>query len=299
MAILLNIPAAYAATLFSEKIEVKVGSDIILTTDLDLMKKALKVSRPDVDQETLHQTALDALIDQALIEQFLQKIGYPITERDLDQRIETIRTSQGIQTQQEFHRVLEQQGLTIDQFRSQLRRQVEQMQFMAVIRRQVLHTFEETELKTFYRNNLNKFSKNIEIELGECLIRSSDKDAKAKEAKALYYEKNPKKFSSCVTKLSSAPSKEKKGFIGIFKKGMLREDVEALVFKLDEGETTIVRVSVGYQVLKVLKKRDLGVQKFDDVRDQIISSLESELLMKELEKTLSELKATTFIKIES
>ena len=56
---------------------------------------------------------------------------------------------------------------------------------------------------------------------------------------------------------------------------------------------------MGYQGLKVLKKRDLGVQKFDDVRDKIISSLESELLMKELEKTLSELKATTFIKIES
>jgi parvulin-like peptidyl-prolyl isomerase len=284
--------------LMSEKIEVRVGQDVILTTDLNLMIETVRSEYPDLSTTNLRKKAVETLINQSLMGQYLHQIQMGISSREVDKRIDAIIKSQGIKSHLQFSAILQQQGMSYEQFRTKLKQQMEQMQFMAIMRRQLLHTFDENELKAYYQTNKKKFSSNYELELAECVIAYGD-DPKKSEEKAFWYIDNPNKFKHCVQKWSVSASKAQNGGIGTFRQGMLREDVQTAVFKLKKGQTTVVRSPAGFQVLKVLNKKDLGPQKFEDVKAQIQTQLESDLLNKALVKTLSDLRAKTFIQIKS
>src|SRR6185369_2809256 len=116
--------------------EARVGSEIITSTDLDLMIEAVKNATPSGEKIDFRQKALQALVDQTLVTQYLGKLNMQVSDRDVDQKINSIRSANGIQTNEQFRDLLEKQGMTFDRFKSQIRRQMEQMQFANLIRRQ-------------------------------------------------------------------------------------------------------------------------------------------------------------------
>lgn len=280
---------------FKEKIEARAGTEIVTTTDLEQMIDAMKIENPHATREELRPKALQALIDQALITQFLDKMGISVSAREIDQRINSIRASNGIQNQEQFRVLLEKQGLSFDKFRSQIKRQMETAQFYGFIRRQATRTIEEQDLKAFYQNHIEQYKSNPEVEISECVVPVKTTEAAA-EKEAQEYAKDSKSFSKCLAKYNSATT-SKDGVLGKFRRGMLRDDVEVRVFSLKEGQMTVLKTHGGIQILKVLKIKNLGAQPFESVKDSIRDSLETELIQKEYQKMMSELKASTFIKI--
>ncbi|MDB5039102.1 MAG: PpiC-type peptidyl-prolyl cis-trans isomerase, partial [Bacteriovoracaceae bacterium] len=288
-----NEPAT-SKNLFSEKIEVQVGSEIITTTDLQLMEDAIKAEQPSVNSGSVPKMAKDAAVDQKLISNYLNQINFPVTDKDVDQRINSIRSAKGIQNSDQFRSLVEASGLTFDRFRAQVKLQMEKMQFMNVVRRSASHTPDETELRAYYKNNADQFQKNIQIDLSECVIPLG-KNPKETEEKAAGFINKPKQFDTCVKKESQSPSAAKGGHIGTFGWGVLPEDVEAKVYHLKQGEVAMVRQPGAIQLLKVTKVKDLGPVSFEVAQEKIRERLESEILQKELQKTLSDLRSTTFI----
>ncbi|MBN8553832.1 MAG: SurA N-terminal domain-containing protein [Deltaproteobacteria bacterium] len=290
-----GIISAFDSKPLSEKIEARVGSEIITSTDLDLLVEAMKAATPADEKVDFRQKALQALIDQTLMSQYLAKLNMQVSDRDVDQRINSIRSSNGIQDSTQFRELLEKQGMTFERFRTQLRKQMEQMQFANLIRRQAVHTIEDKELLSYYKAHADIYKSTPEIELQECVVPVKKTEAEAIKS-AEFYIKNPKKFSECIKKYSDA-SGPNSGALGKFRRGSLREDVEAKVFNLKSGEVTMMKAPNGIQLLKVTKITNLGAQKFEDVKEQIREHIENEIVQKEFQKTLSELKSSTFIKI--
>lgn len=274
---------------FKEKIEARAGSEIITTTDLEQMVETMKIENPQASEKDLRQRALQTLIDQALISQFLDKMGITVTDREIDQRINSIRTANGIQSQEQFRALLEKQGLSFDKFKTQLKRQMESGQFYGFIRRQATHTIEEKDLRAYYQNNMDRYKSNLEIEIEECIVPSTQDD-KAAESEAIEFSKATKGFSKCAAKHSST-------VLGKFQRGMLRDDIESKVFSLKPSEVAMFKTRGGYQLLRVTKIKNLGAQSFESVKESIRESLETEIVQKEYQRMMSELKASTFIKI--
>lgn len=287
------------STLFSEKIEAKVGTQIITSTDVHLVAEQLenRAQEPKTST-TLRKAALERLVEQALIKEYLASVQMEISEQDVDRRINSIRSAQGIESLEEFRRFIETQGLSFSAFRKQVRDQMEQAQFFQVLQRQTLQTISENELKAYYNANLSKFQHNYEVELQECLIPFGE-ERELIMKRAEYYRNNPNKFDECVSHYSRSASKAQKGIIGAFRAGSLREEVETLVFKLSKNQVGLVQLPGAVQLLKVISKRDLGPRSFEDVKDEIKQAVEMERIEKAREKLLSELRASTFIKIES
>lgn len=284
----------------SEKIEARVGQEIITSTDLDLMIEAIKSDKVNdrlaMDPTALRKRALDTLIDQRLMSIYLNQLNMPVSDRDVDQRVNAIRAMNGIQTSDQFRKLLESQGMSFESFRAQVKRQMEQMQFVNLIRRQSTRTLEEKEIRTYYNDHQKEFAQSKEIELKECVL-SAAKNPKLAEKLAGDYVAHPEKFNECVSSHSEGSTKEQGGLLGVFQKGMLRDDIEAQVFTLNLNEVAKIPGESGFQLLKVTKITDLPPQKFEDVKEKIKERLDNEMTQKELQKILGDLRASTFIKI--
>lgn len=284
------------APLHSERIEAKVGAEIITSSDVSNMLKTLGALSRGEPETALKKRALDSLIERALIRTYLSKMGGSISAKEIDQRINSIRSQNGIASQDEFKAMIAAQGLSFDQFREQVQYQLEHMQFVNFMRRQSQRTIEEKDLKDFYQKNKSQYSNNYEVELQECVLPFGQAPQEI-EALAESFRKKPETFGTCVKKYSQSPSKSADGMLGKFQSGILREDVERQVFALEKNQVAIIQQQGALQLLKVKTKSPLGPQSFESVKERIREKLEGDIIQREIEKTMADLRATTFIQI--
>lgn len=280
-----------------ERIEARVGTQIITTSELRAMEALIKSLEPrNPSEKTLRQRALDLLIEQALIRDFLAKREMAISEQDIERRVQGLRSSQGLSSYEELQQLLASKGGSLEQLRTDLRMQLENQAFFAAIKREGLQSIQESDLKNYYQQNRDQFDQNIELTVQECMI-----DAAAEKADALVskYVSQPGLFEECVRLHSISPSKARQGMLGSITRGILREEVESVLFSTAVGRVARVSLPNATQLLKVLSKKNLGAQSFDQARSQIESILEAQQMNKAKERVLNELRSSTFIKIES
>lgn len=289
--------SAKSSVMLTEKIEARVGSQIITSTDLNIMMERMKQDS-DASSKTIRAKALDFLVDQALIEQYLDRMQMSVTSREVDQQVDAIRTSNGISNTDDFRNLLKAQGMGFQAFRQNLKNQLERTKFYQLIRRQTLLTITDNDLKSYYSKNQNQFSNNYEVELQECLIPYDDKEKLALQL-AREFQKKPKKFGECVNKHSQSPSATSDGKIGSFKQGQLREDISNKVFPLETGEVALIKLPGAVQLLKIISKKDHGPIEFSEVKDQLKQAYEQEVMTQEFKRQLSELRIKTNIKTAS
>lgn len=283
----------------SEKIEAQVGQQIITSTDLALAEDQLKSQLLDKKSpEALKKMALDRLVDQALIKEYLRSSNMEVSDQDVERQLNSMRAAQGIASMADLKTYLENQGSSFAALKNQIRNQMEMSQFYQVLNRQSLRSLTENDLMSYYQRHQNKFSSNFEIEVQECFIPLANNEKAAKSARKKY-ESNPKMFSECVEKISVAPSKMNNGRLGSFRRGDLRSDVEVLIFSLEKNQIASIPQPGGIQLLKVIEKKDLGPKSFEEAKEEIKKALEAERLEAAREKVLSQLRSSTLIKIDS
>lgn len=286
--------------LYTEKIEARVGSTIITSTDLRLAMVSIEsqLNEPK-SSKTLQSAALNSLIERTLIRQYLERVGMAVSDQEIERRINSIRVAQGAASLEDFRSMLESQGMSFESFKKQVREQMEINQFLSVIRRQTNSNIEEQELKAFFKNNPEKFSKNYEVTLKECVIPFQNRGPEQVQSEVEQYIESPSKFDKCVNDLSQSPSRLNGGSLGSFKRGMLREEVEQKVFAANQGEVVSVALPNAVQLIQVTKKEDLGSLSFESAKDEVERMLQDERIEKARDQVLSDLKAQTFIKIET
>lgn len=278
----------------SERIEARVGNEIITSTDLKARMDLMAAERRNPDRRTV----LDALIDEVLVKQFLDQNGLSVSDKDIELRIQAMKERSGAKTNEEFQLMAASQGINLDQIRTQLRRESERAQFFGAMKRQSAKTIEENDLRAYFQANQSDFANTFEVSLRECVVPYGA-DVKKAEEVAESFVKAPKRFSSCVKTVSASPSAQNNGELGTFKRGSLREEVERLVFAAEAGAVVEVPLARGIQLIKIESKKNLGPRSFEDAREDIRRILEDEIVEKEVQKTLSELRSKTFIQIPS
>lgn len=279
--------------IFREKIEVHVGSEIITTTDLELMVENLRPLMAGASETDIWRRARDIAIDQKLMSIQLRKNEMSAAiDNEVEKRLNSVSGDKN------FKQMLEAKNLTIERFRASLKTQLEKSQFMNLIRRNAAKTPDENDLKMYFKNLPEQAKRNFEIELSECFIPFGAAPQDARQ-KAEFFVKNPSKFGDCVKNISQSQSAAKGGKIGSFTWGVLPEDVESRVAHLKAGEIALNHRPDGLQLLKVEKSKSLGPVTFELAKDRIREHLENEIWEQEYNRTLSDLRANTFIKIES
>ncbi|MCF7858293.1 MAG: peptidylprolyl isomerase [Candidatus Cloacimonetes bacterium] len=154
--------------------------------------------------------------------------------------------------------------------------------------------FEQSDIQDHFKSNLKKFSTPEKADTSHILVDTEDEclDIQKKIAEGeLTFEEAAKAHSKC-------PSKEKGGNLGLYPKGQMVPEFEAVAFNMGKGEISEpVKTQFGYHIIKLNEKQKAAEAKFDDVKETVTKDLISLKQREEYTKKITDMRDKYTIKM--
>ncbi|MGQ0734958.1 MAG: peptidylprolyl isomerase [Acidobacteriota bacterium] len=273
-----------------EQILVKVNGDIITKTDLEQRQiAALRQRDPnfrpsnDTDlQKALVEVTPEVIVnavDEMLLVQRGRELGYSLGNEQFRNIVENIKKENKLETEEAFQAALKQEGLSIDDLRRQLERQmlvsrVQQVEVMGKI------GVTEDEVRKFYEAARDTFITQPQLTLREILVTvpgsdrginvAEDDAARAKAEGIMKRLEGGEPFQELAAEVSDSPSKANGGLIGPISRTDLSPELLQEIDPLKVGQTTrVLRGARGYQIIKLETATERKVKTIDEARAEI------------------------------
>jgi peptidyl-prolyl cis-trans isomerase SurA len=280
-------PAPAPKTEILEQILVKVNGDIITKTDLEarqvgaLRQRTQQLSDDELKKAIVELTPdlLVEAVDEILLLQRGKELGYKVTDEQFKRVIENIRKENKLESDEQFAAALKQEGLSIEQLRKNLEKQmvIRQVQDVEVFAKLGIT---DEEAQTYYNAHKAEFTTAAAITLRELLVAvktdgksinvAADETAKAKAEDAVKRARAGEKFAALVAELSDAPSKANGGVVGPLSLDELDPGVRKLIEGLKPGGVTdVFRTPTGYALIQIESSSEPVIKTFEAARDDI------------------------------
>ncbi len=302
--------ALSADVMILEEIIVKVNDGIILrseyerTLEQDRLELLADASLTDAErEEQLRQrekSVLRDMIDQRLLVQKGEELGIEVQAQVLRQRDEIMRRN-NIESTDEFEAwVLERTGEPAEDLMDRMRENfLSQAVLGQEVSRRVIVTRDEIE--EYYEAHKDEFVRSEGVRLSQILISlEGDGDAKRKQAEEVHERvERGEPFAEMARRFSEdEATKELGGDIGIYRRGMLREEIESSVFGQRQGHITdILEVPNGLLILRVDQNYSEGLAELEEVQEEIRATISGPRFQPEIRQYLSELRTQSYIEI--
>ena len=296
-----------------EQILVKVNGDIFTKTDLEARQiVALRQRAGQSSDEELRKAIAEVTpgllvdaVDEMLLLQRGKELGYKVTEEQFKRVVDNIRKENKLDTDEAFTEALKQEGLTLEQLRKNLEKQmvINQVQQVEVLGKIGIS---EAEAQAYYAEHPNEFTTAATLTLRELLVTvktdgtsinvAADEEAKAKAEQALARARAGEPFATLVAEYSEAPTKATGGLVGPLSPEELNPAIRKLVAPLKPGEfTEVFRATNGYALIQVETMTTPEVKGYDDARDEIAQKVYEGKRMVEVEKYMRKLRGEAII----
>lgn len=280
--LLASLSAQNAAAELVSGIVAIVNDEIITTNDLakefQLMSRESNRKEPFSPEEMarLRSTAVTRLVDRSLVNQKIRDLDIKVSEDEIRQSIEDVK-KQNNMTQERLIEALSGQGLSFDQYKAQIKEQLERIRLMSQeVKSKVQVSLRE--VQGYYQANRSKYGEQ-ELYRARHILLGIPKDAaeadlvkiKEKADRVLREARGGADFIELAKKYSDDPNVTKDGGeLGTFKKGDLLPEMEAVVLKLNPGEVSEpVRSRTGFHIIKLEQKLMGDSKPFDEVKGEI------------------------------
>jgi parvulin-like peptidyl-prolyl isomerase len=254
--------------------------------------------------EVTPQLILEA-VDELLLIQRGRELGLALGDEQFNSILANIKSSNNIETDEQFQAALKQEGMTLADLRVALERQ---MLASEAQRRDVVDKISVTdaEARAYYEAHKQEFTTPSEVTLREILVEvpvsdrgvnvAQDDEARVKAEDLGKRLLGGEPFPRLAAEFSDAPSKANGGLIGPIKRDELAETLQARIDKMKVGDVSeVMRTARGYQILKLESRTETRVRTFDDARNDISNKVGAEKMTGERLKYLEKLRAQATI----
>ena len=263
---------------------VAVVNDEIITSyavekeKASILKEAERQQPPPAPQTLvrLDEKALDRLIDKKLVEQKVRELDIRITEEEVRQAIEDVKRQNKL-SQESLVSALANQGLSFDQYKVQIREQLERLRLVSQEVRSKIQVGER-EMREYYEANPGRFggednfrARNIYFKLDDKMPADQVKKVMTTAMSVLYEARAGKDFAELARQYSEEPSaKTTGGDLGTFRKGDILPEFEESLTRMKPGEVSdLIYVTGGLHIVK-LEERFAGTPKpFEQVKAEV------------------------------
>jgi len=288
-----------------------VNDDIITISDYiiehDTIYDLLRSQFQGEEFTKQYEKEKEGLLERMIIERLLiqESIRQDIRstadiEGQIRSMVDGIKKQYNIESDEEFRRLMAQQGVDYDAWIAQQEKNIlQQALIFSEVGRSI--AIDETDVVNYYDLYPEEFTTLPTYKLKGIYISSEDKSEP--EAQAKMEEVNEKlaageELESLAGQYSEGPEKESQGDIGIYTKGDMDKTLEQAVENLEEGSfSSWVKISSGWFLLKLDEKTESRLRPFEEVKKDI----ENELFMQEqqvkIQAYIADLKKRSFIKI--
>lgn len=274
-------PIAAHAELVSGIVAV-VNDDIVTTLDLEneIQQMAREAGRRDpltpAERAPLKPVAVNRLVDRKLVDQKIRELDIKISEEEVRQSIEEVKKQNNF-SQERLVEALAGQGLSFDQYKTQLREQLERLRLMSQeVKAKVQVGIKE--IMDFYQANRARYGESELFKARHILLKipkdagEADIDKIRKKADGIVKEaRGGGDFAEMAKKYSDDPNAATdSGELGTFKKGDLLPEMEAVVMNLNQGEVSEpIKTKGALHIIKLEKRFQGNVRPFDEVKGEI------------------------------
>lgn len=230
-------------------------------------------------QKELKQSAIDMLIDDLLMRQFLRKVAKPPTPEEMGKELEELKTA------------LKKQDKTLDQFLRESKQTEEQLRQDMVARLQwkaylVARFPDDTQLKAYYEANKPFFDK-VFVRASHILVKfngnatAAEKQAARNKLETIRQDIVAGKisFADAARKYSECPTKDKGGDIGSFPfKFVVVDPFAKAAFSMKKGDVSeVVTTDFGVHLIMVTDRTAGEPSSFDRLRETIREVMAQEM----------------------
>ncbi|MCU0252415.1 MAG: peptidyl-prolyl cis-trans isomerase [Vicinamibacterales bacterium] len=296
-----------------EQILVKVNGEIISKTELEnrqvaaLRQRAQQMSDEELKKAIAAITpeVLVDAVDELLLLQRGKELGYKVTDEQFKRVLENIRKENKLESDEQFNAALKQEGISIEQLRKNLEKQmvINQVQQVEVAGKVGIS---ESEAQAYYDEHKNEFTTAASLTLRELLVAvksdgksvnvAADEAAKTKAEGLLARARAGEPFAALVAEASDAPSKASGGVVGPLSAEELDPGVRKLIEGLKPGSVTeVFRTGGGYALLQVDALTPPVVKAFDTARDDIAQKVYESKRNAEFGRYLAKLRSQAII----
>ncbi len=276
-----------------DKIVAVVNGEAILLSELEEtqgqflaeMKRLKKVDALGSPSE-VKKKVLDQMINERLVTQEIERRGLSANETTIGSAIESVMQQNGFKSLEELRKALKEEGLTLDEYRISLKKQIETSRIMnSHVRAKVSVTDEDVEAA--YRKRLNQAPSKTQMVVK--MIYKKKPQANLQIMNRLKREIEAGiPFELVARRETEGPAKEEGGNIGLVSPNDLQPELANALVKLNSSEISpVIETKNGFYLLQCIDKK------------QIVSNDHShtkELIREELTKLETEKSFDLFIR---
>jgi peptidyl-prolyl cis-trans isomerase SurA len=292
-----------------------VGDDIILLSEVytrsqpafvQISRAAAQQGGGDISAQkaALIKQTLETMIDETLITQQAKEMNITVTSDEVDMAIENMARENNMDMAT-FEKALEAQGMQIDKYRKDMRRDILKYKVLNLrVRGRI--KIGDKEARQFFNIQVRDVRKSgyfigahilIRVPAGAkpvevAKLRARALDIKAKIESGQSFAELAKKYSEDEV---TAPYG---GSLGKRSPGDIPRVLDQIFLDMEQGEIAgPVRTNAGFHILKMVKREDLGVKPFAEVKSKILNQLMQEEMIRQQKIWLKELRQKVFIDV--
>jgi peptidyl-prolyl cis-trans isomerase SurA len=256
-----------------------VNDEVITTLEVDReylqMQKDLERA-PAGEKPPVKSDALNRLVDKKLIDQKIRELDIKVPDDEVRAAIEDVKKQNSL-SQEALVQALAGQGLTFDQYKNQLKEQLERVRMMGQEVRSKVQVGER-EIRDYYDANRAKYGVE-ELFHARHIFFKVDKKAGAEELARTEALANSvlkeavagKDFAQLAKKYSTDPAAAKDGGdLGTFRKADMLPEIGETVASMKPGQVSpLVLSPAGLHIIKLEEKSISAGKSFDEVKTTI------------------------------
>ena len=304
---------ALAQTKTVEEIVARVNNDIILKSEYEARKTALRAELaepaprgPGLSGAQLEKAfedrskfLLQELVDETLLLQQAKEMGLS-ADLEVIKTMERLRQERKHATLESLEKEIVEAGYSLDEFKRGIQtRYLSQQVLQREVYGRVIVTTEE--MRKYYDEHVKDFDRPAGIRVRAIFVYTENRgpeeiaSQRKKAEEALAAVKKGDEFAEIASKYSEADTAQEGGDLGFFVKGELAAPLEEAASKIEKGQTTdVLTLPYGFVILKLDDKHNGGILPFELAQREINEILWQKGINPKIREYLTKLRCDGF-----
>jgi len=269
--------------------------------------QAMEAAPPGPEREQnrlrLMRAVYTRLLADRLLEAQVRELKIEVSDAEVQAAIEDKKRQYKIDDAT-LERALAGEGLTLETYRAQLRKQIAANRVLMERVGPRIRVGDD-DVRAYHVQHAAEFVTDVEVRARHVFLPVAADASAADEArvkaladKVVARARGGEDFAKLARELSQGPSAKEGGDLGWLKRGVVQPEVERAVFALAAGDVSDpIRAKTGFQILKVEERRGGAPRAFDEVKEEIRNRLALDQQDAALQQYLAELKKEAVVEV--
>ena len=295
-----------------DRILVVVNDKIITQSDFnnvfDPIKKRIESALSGAEREKTLRDSREAIlarmIDNILIDQEAAKMGILVEEEEISGAIKNILTQRKL-TMTDFEKILDQEGLSMEAYRKEIRDQMVRSRIVRYELRSLI-IVTDAEIGDYYMNNRRDYDGQEAVHIKQIIMFFPGQDNQEEKEKIngvmqdiLRQLRAGESFDKLAIRFSQGPTAREGGDIGYIPRGIMPPAVEEIAFTMEPGKISdIIESDQGLSIITVTDRRAGGSSMIESAREEIKEKIMENKIAKKYDDWITDLRKKSLIVVK-